>query len=171
MKATNNNLRVNGQIRASRIRLVDENGEMKGVTSLADALKAAHDVGLDLVEVSPARQKTDVPVCKLLDYGKVKYEMSKKQKHNKHGHALKEMRIGLNTAQHDLNIKHSKIADFLKNKHKVKYVMQVRGRQKQDMDSALTVFENNLQDFKEVAKWDSPQLGSSSISVTLTPSD
>ena len=170
MKTKNNFPRVNGQIRAPYVKLVDENGEMKGAKPLAEALRAASELNLDLVEVSPSANRQDLPICKLLDYGKVKYEMSKKQKQNSKGsQSLKEIRVGLNTADHDLAIKHAKVLEFLEGQHKVRYTMQVKGRQRARMDLALSAFEGNLRHFSDIAKWDSPQVGGRGVSVLLVP--
>ena len=162
--------RVNEQIRAPRVKLVDDKGEMKGVIPLREAMQMASDSGLDLVEVSPSEDKREPPVCKLLDYGKVKYEMKKKRKQNtKSSQSLKEIQVGCNTSDHDLGIKHAKVIEFLQSQHKVRYTMKVKGRQRFQTQRMMETFESNLEGFTEYAKWERPQVGVRGVTVLLTP--
>ena len=121
-------LRINRQIRARDVFLINENGEQKGVVSTYDAIKLAEDAGLDLVEVSPM---ANPPVCKILDFGKFRYEMEKKQKEAKKNQTitkLKEVRMQSKIADNDVNTKSKAIAEFLGEGNKVKVSIRFKGR-------------------------------------------
>ncbi|MBQ0071134.1 MAG: translation initiation factor IF-3 [Spirochaetales bacterium] len=121
-------LRINRQIRAREVFLIDENGEQKGVMSAFDAYKLAEEAGLDLVEVSPM---ANPPVCKILDFGKYRYEMEKKQKEAKKNQTvtkLKEVRMQSKIADNDVNTKSKAIAEFLGEGDKVKVSIRFKGR-------------------------------------------
>lgn len=121
-------LRINRQIRAREVFLIDENGEQKGVMSAFDACKLAEEAGLDLVEVSPM---ANPPVCKILDFGKYRYEMEKKQKEAKKNQTvtkLKEVRMQSKIADNDVNTKSKAIAEFLGEGDKVKVSIRFKGR-------------------------------------------
>ena len=113
-------LRINRQIRSREVFLIDENGEQKGVMNTYDAFRLAEEAGLDLVEVSPM---ANPPVCKILDFGKYRYEMEKKQKEAKKNQAvtkLKEVRMQSKIADNDINTKSKAISEFLGEGNKVK---------------------------------------------------
>ncbi|NPA93921.1 MAG: translation initiation factor IF-3 [Thermodesulfobacteria bacterium] len=121
--------RVNRGIRASQVRLVDENGQQVGIVSLEEALARANDVGLDLVEVAPNAKP---PVCRLMDYGKYRYEQSKKAQEAKKRQTViqvKEVKMRPRTDVHDMNVKKKKIVKFLNQGNKVKVTVQFRGRE------------------------------------------
>ncbi len=121
-------LRINRQIRAREVFLIDESGNQRGVMSTFDALRIAEDAGLDLVEVSPM---ANPPVCKVLDFGKYRYEMEKKQKEAKKNQAvtkLKEVRMQSKIAENDVNTKSKAIAEFLSEGSKVKVSIRFKGR-------------------------------------------
>jgi translation initiation factor IF-3 len=111
---------VNERIRAREVRVVDEAGNQLGVMSLFDAMKAAREAGLDVVEISPTAVP---PVCKLVDYGKFLYEQNKKaheqKKHQKSAH-IKEVKFRPATAEHDYQVRKNQIIRFLGEGHKVK---------------------------------------------------
>ena len=122
-------LRINRQIRAHEIRLIDENGEQKGVMKTIEALHLAENAGLDLVEVSP---NANPPVCKILDFGKYRYEMEKKQRDAKKNQTvikIKEIRMQPKIDKHDLETKSKFIASFLNEGNKVKVSIRFRGRE------------------------------------------
>ncbi|MCD6317616.1 translation initiation factor IF-3, partial [Candidatus Aerophobetes bacterium] len=111
---------VNEKIRASKIRLIDAQGKQLGILSLKQALDIARREGLDLVEVAP---QATPPVCRLLDYGKLKYQLDKKKRKTKKKQSsdvLKEIRLSYHIGKHDLEIKTKKIYRFLQEGHKVK---------------------------------------------------
>ena len=121
-------LRINRQIRAREVFLIDENGEQKGVMNTYDAFRLAEEAGLDLVEVSPM---ANPPVCKILDFGKYRYEMEKKQKEAKKNQTvtkLKEVRMQSKIADNDINTKSKAISEFLGEGNKVKVSIRFKGR-------------------------------------------
>ncbi len=122
-------LRINNRIRISEVRLIDEKGDQLGVVPIVEAMRRANEVGLDLVEVSPNAQP---PVCKLLDYGKYKFEMEKKGKESKKKQKavrLKEIRMQPKIDIHDLQFKTKHIKEFLEDGNKVKVTIRFRGRE------------------------------------------
>ena len=143
-------LRVNRQIRAHEVRLIDENGEQKGVMKTFDAIRMAEEAGLDLVEVSP---NANPPVCKILDFGKYRYELEKKQRDAKKNQAVikvKEIRMQPKIDRHDLETKSKFIAEFLTEGNKVKISIRFRGRElahpelgKDVLDRILEILSEN----------------------------
>ncbi len=116
-------------IRSDEVRVIDEEGEQLGVLVLAAALARAEEVGLDLVEVSPTAKP---PVCRIMDYGKYRYEQSKKQQEAKKKQTvveIKEIKLRPKTETHDLNFKIKNIRKFLEQKNKVKVTLRFRGRE------------------------------------------
>ena len=121
-------LRINRQIRSREVFLIDENGEQKGVMNTYDAFRLAEEAGLDLVEVSPM---ANPPVCKILDFGKYRYEMEKKQKEARKNQTvtkLKEVRMQSKIADNDINTKSKAISEFLGEGNKVKVSIRFKGR-------------------------------------------
>ena len=121
-------LRINRQIRAREVFLIDESGNQRGVVNTFEALRVAEEAGLDLVEVSPM---ANPPVCKVLDFGKYRYEMEKKQKEAKKNQVvtkLKEVRMQSKIAEGDINTKSKAIAEFLSEGNKVKVSIRFKGR-------------------------------------------
>ncbi len=122
-------LRINEQIRIREVRLIDDEGEQKGVVSTADALAMAKEKGLDLVEVAPT---SNPPVCKILDYGKYRFEMEKKLRDSKKKQnlvKLKEIRMQPKIGSGDLDFKSKHVQDFLNEGNKVKVTIRFRGRE------------------------------------------
>ena len=119
--------RINERIRESEIRVIGENGEQLGVMSPEDAMRRAEEVGLDLVEVAPGSRP---PVCRIMDYGRYKYEQKKKSGKGK-GHAatLKEVKLRPRTDDHDLEFKLKNVRRFLMEGDKVKVTVMYRGRE------------------------------------------
>jgi len=135
MQMTNNNqqreyrTRVNGYIRVPQVRVVLEDGSSPGIMNTRDALKMAQDQGLDLVEINP---RATPPVCKIIDYGKFKYEEKKKQsaaKKNQVVQELKELTFRPNTDENDLQHKLAQAKEFLAEGNKVKFAVRFRGRE------------------------------------------
>ncbi|MDD4616600.1 MAG: translation initiation factor IF-3 [Alphaproteobacteria bacterium] len=132
--------RINGQITARQVRVVDAQGEMRGVMPTRDAVVLAEESGLDLVEISP---NADPPVCKILDYGKYKYEMQKKAAEARKKQkviGLKEIKLRPTIDDHDFAIKMKQAIEFLKDGDKVKVTMRFRGREMAHQDIAHQVF-------------------------------
>jgi len=122
-------LRINEQIRVREVRLIDDKGEQRGIIPTLEAIRVARELGLDLVEVAP---QSLPPVCKLLNYGKYKFEQEKKIKDaKKHTKAteLKEIRMQPKIAEHDLDFKSNHIREFLEQGNKVKVTIRFRGRE------------------------------------------
>ena len=122
-------LRINEQIRVREVRLVDDQGEQKGIVPTLEAIKMARDVGLDLVEVAPLSVP---PVCKVLNYGKYKFEQEKKIKESRKKvrvGELKEIRMQPKIAGHDLDFKSEHVRAFLEAGFKVKVTIRFRGRE------------------------------------------
>jgi translation initiation factor IF-3 len=120
------NARINERITSHRIVLIAPDGTKKGEMLKESALVQARQMGLDLVEVGNG----PIPVCKIMDYGKVQYEKQKAERHQNHAPVMKEMRFAYKTESHDLEIKSRKIGEFLAKGHKVLVVMEVRGRER-----------------------------------------
>lgn len=122
-------LLINEQIKVAQIRLVGENNEALGIISLADAKKMAEEKDLDLALISP---NAVPPVCKIMDYGKYKYEQLKREKEAKQKQKvaeIKTIRIGLNISDHDIDYRAKQAIEFLTDGNKVKANMMLKGRQ------------------------------------------
>jgi translation initiation factor IF-3 len=144
--------RINDQIDVSEVRLIDDAGEMLGVMALRDAIERAADLGLDLVEVSPTAQP---PVCKILDYGKFKYEAQKKAnaaRKRQRVIEVKEIKMRPGIDSNDYNIKMRKIFAFLDEGDKVKVTMRFRGRELAHQDIAMGVLTRVRDQVGELAK-------------------
>jgi len=121
--------RINHRIRAREVRLIDNNGVQVGVVPLGRALEMAEEAGLDLVEVAPQAKP---PVCRIMDYGKFKYQKKKRQTEARKRQAtvqLKEVKIRYKTDEHDLATKIRQAREFLADGHKVKFMMFFKGRE------------------------------------------
>ena len=144
-------LRINTQISSEKIRLIDSEGNQLGVVNLLDGLKKADDVGLDLVEISPA---TNPPVCKILDYGKYLYEKQKLDKRNKkkqHVIKVKEIRLRPRIEDHDLMTKLNMGKKFLSDGCKLKITLIFRGRELSRIDLGKDVMDRVIQELAEIA--------------------
>jgi translation initiation factor IF-3 len=120
---------INQEIRARQVRVIDPDGKQIGVIPTEQAIAAAVEFGLDLVEVSP---NADPPVCKIMDYGRYRYEQTKKKHEAKKKQAafkLKEIKVRPKTGEHDLQVKIGRIKEFLARKDKVKVTVMFRGRE------------------------------------------
>ena len=130
-------VRVNERIRVNSVRLISAEGEQLGIVPAHEAMRVAKDGGLDLVEVSP---NSDPPVCRIMDYGKFKYQASKRvqeaRKKSK-GFQLKEIKMRPHTEDHDLNFKVKNVKKFLDNKNRVKVTVFFRGREMAFMDAGV----------------------------------
>jgi translation initiation factor IF-3 len=135
-------LRINREIRAVQVRVIDMEGKQLGVITLTEALAEAARVGLDLVEVSPTAAP---PVCRIMDYGKFRYQQSKKVQVSKKSQTViqvKEIRIRPKTEAHDLEVKIKHILKFLEQHNKVKISMMFRGREIAYTDIGRRIMEN-----------------------------
>ncbi|GBD41997.1 Translation initiation factor IF-3 [bacterium HR39] len=162
--------RVNEQIDAREVRLVDENGQMVGVVPLREALGRAREAGLDLVEVAP---NATPPVCKIMDYGKFKYEQQKKaaaaRKKQKQSE-LKEIKMRPTIDEADFQVKMRKVREFLEEGDKVKITMRFRGREVTHPEVAMKVMERVREDVAELAKVEQmPRLEGRQMIMVLAP--
>lgn len=143
--------RINSDITTEKVRLVDEDGEMKGVYALSKALELAEDAGLDLVEVSP---NASPPVCKILDYGKYKYEQQKKANEARKKQKtveLKEVKISPRIEKNDYDVKMRNARRFLEDGNKVKVSMRFRGREMAHQDIGREIFDKIQKELEELA--------------------
>lgn len=142
--ADNKSLRINGSIRVREVRLVDAVGQQCGVVPTPEALRMARDINLDLVEVAP---QASPPVCKILDYGKYRFEMGKKLRDSKKRQrlqTLKEVRMQPKINDHDMAFKAKHIQRFLDEGDKVKVTIRFRGRELAHTDLGFNVLQNVL---------------------------
>jgi len=130
-------LNVNEKIRAREVRLINQNGDNVGIVSVMEALDMAREVGLDLLEISP---QANPPVCKIMDYGKWKYEESKKQSEAKKAQKVvetKELKIRPNIDVHDFQVKIKAAERFIEDGNKVKFTVRFKGREITNQDSGI----------------------------------
>lgn len=142
---------MNERIRAREVRLIDENGEMLGVMPPIRAMDIARDRNLDLVEVSP---NGNPPVCKLMDYGRYKYEQAKKEneaRKNQKTITLKEIRMRPRTDDHDVEVKTRKIQEFLAEGDKVRVSVQFRGPDMRHPDIGRKLLDGIAEELKGIA--------------------
>lgn len=145
MKHIARRINVNRSIRAKEVRLINAEGKQVGVVPLRQALETAVEEGLDLVEVAP---QVSPPVCRIMDYGRYKYQQSKKlqeARKRSSGYQIKEIKVRPSTGEHDLQVKMAKIKRFLENHDKVKVSIMFRGRE-------LAYTEQGLQLLKRIAE-------------------
>ena len=145
-------LLINERIRCKEVQVIDDKGEKLGVLSLDDALEKADEKKLDLVLVSP---NTNPPVCKLMNYGKYKFEQAKKEKEarkNQKAVELKEIRITPNIEKHDFDFKVKNARKFLEDGNKVKITVRFRGREVNNSKAGETVLNNFIEQLAEVSQ-------------------
>ncbi len=145
---------VNKEIKSANVRVVTEEGEMLGVLPIDQALRKAHSLGLDLVEVSPDAKP---PVCKLMDFNKFKYESKKKLQESKKKQTkidLKEMKFKVNIGPGDFEVKVNKIKKFIEAGDKVKVSLWFKGREIVHKDKGFMIFERILEQLGDTAKLD-----------------
>lgn len=166
---TNNNLfKINEQIKAKEIRLIDHEGKMIGITPTTDAIKMAQDVGLDLIEVSP---NAAPPVCKISNFGKMKYEMQKKAADAKKKQKVVEvkeikMTINIGKSDYETKIRHAK--EFIEKGNKVKVSIRMKGREITHRDLAEKMMVEILKDTESFAKPEvNPRLEGMQMIATL----
>jgi translation initiation factor IF-3 len=156
---SNINLNINNQIRAKEVRLIDSEGVMVGVVSIAEAMSMAMEVELDLVEISP---NSDPPVCKIADFGKIRYQKQKKlteTKKKQKAVELKEIKMSVNIADGDYNTKIKQAKKFFEERKKVKFSFQFHGREINYSYLGEEMSLKIIDDLKDYAKVDiKPQL-------------
>jgi len=162
--------RINAQIRALEVRLIGDDGSQVGVITLREALARAEEAGLDLVEVSPDAKP---PVCKLIDYGKFKYQMSKKAHEAKKKQVIvevKEINLTPNTDRHDIETKQTHIRRWAAEKHRTKVLVKFRGRELSHLDLGYKVVDELLKGIEDVVALEArPKLEGRRLVVMLVP--
>ena len=163
-------VKVNGKIRAREVRVIGVDGSQLGVFSLGEAINMARNNGVDLVEVAPTAAP---PVCRLINYGKYRYEQAKKEKESrKHQHAnrVKEVQLSPNIDPHDLGVKLDHAIDFLCEEIKVKVTLRFRGRELAHKEFGFQVVEKFIKELIPYGHPDAePKLLGKSINVMLSP--
>ena len=160
---------INGQIRDKEVRLIGENGEQLGIMSSREAMRLAQEAELDLAKVAP---KAQPPVCKIIDYGKYRYELARKEKEAKKKQKtveVKEVRLSPNIDTNDLNTKVNNAKKFIGKGNKVKVTLRFRGREMahvQQSKHILDDFAKQLEDVATVEK--QPKLEGRNMSMVLT---
>src|ERR1700676_5545096 len=162
--------RVNEEIRVPQVRLIDQDGEMMGVMSAPGAMLRAFAVGLDLVEISP---NADPPVCKILDYGKFKYEQQKKKNEAKKKQKvieIKEVKVRPNIDENDYQVKLRAMKSFIDEGDKVKVTLRFRGREMAHQDLGIKVLERIRTDMDAATKVEQmPRMENRQMVMVLTP--
>ncbi len=162
--------RVNEMISAKEVRLIDENGEMKGIFSVQEAQRMADAAGLDLVEISP---NTDPPVCKILDYGKYKYEQQKKAAEARKKQKIidiKEIKVRPGIEKHDYEVKMRNARRFLEEGDKVKVTMRFRGREMSHQEIGLNLLKRMKEELGDISTTElEPKFEGRQIIMMLAP--
>ncbi len=156
MAGKQNQIQLNGEIRDREVRLISENGEMLGIMSSREAQRLADEAGLDLVKISPTAVP---PVCKIMDYGKFKFEQAKKEKENRRSQKIaeiKEVQLSMTIDVGDLNVKGRQAQKFLEQGNKVKVTIRLRGRQMAHANLAKDVIMNFYEGLKGVSVVEKP---------------
>jgi len=161
---------VNEDIGVPQVLLIDHEGEKRGVVKTEDALKIAVDAGLDLVEVSP---NTQPPVCKILDYGKYKYQQQKKKAEAKKKQKvveIKEIKMRPNIDDHDYGVKLKAMKRFFEEGDKVKVTLRFRGREMAHQNRGSDLLRRVQDDFEEIAKVEQfPKMEGRQIIMVMAP--
>jgi len=162
--------RVNDEIAVMRVRLVDERGNMVGIVGRNDALSMASDVGLDLVEIAP---NADPPVCKILDFGKYKYEEQKKKNEARKKQKIiedKEIKLRPSIDDHDYDVKMRSMVKFIEEGDKVKVTMRFRGRELAHQELGMDVLVRVKDDLDEIAKVEQmPRMEGRQMTMVVSP--
>ncbi len=167
---TISDLMINEQIRDKEVRLIGEDGEQLGVMPARDALQMAKDAELDLVKIAPTAKP---PVCKIIDYGKYRYELARKEKEAKKKQKVievKEVRLSPNIDTNDLSTKMGAARKFLEKGDKVKVTLRFRGREMAHMSKSRYILEDFAKELADIAVIDKPsKVDGRSIFMFLTP--
>ncbi|AIL12742.1 translation initiation factor IF-3 [Candidatus Paracaedimonas acanthamoebae] len=167
---TSESHRVNEAIRTPKIRLIDENGNMVGIVNVREALDMAAEAGLDLVEISP---NVDPPVCKILNYGKFKYEAQKKKAQERKKQKIievKEVKLRPMIEEHDYQTKLRNMKRFIEEGDKVKVTLRFRGREMDHQDIGMDILKRVCIEFGEEVKIEQhPKLEGKQMIMVLAP--
>jgi len=163
-------LRVNRQIRAPKVRVIDKNGNQAGIIPISQALQMAEAVNLDLVEIAP---NAAPPVCKIIDYGKFRYQQTKKEKESKksqHQVKIKEIKVKPNTDRHDLEFKLKHAREFIQKGNKVRLTCTFKGREMAHPEVGKKVIDTLLEGLADIATPEAmPKRLGRNLSVTVAP--
>lgn len=162
--------RINHEIRNANIRLIDARGNMVGVVSSREGIRAAEEAGLDLVEISP---NAEPPVCKVMDYGKYKYEAQKKaadQRKKQKVIVIKEIKLRPTIDKHDLDVKMRAVQKFIEDGDKVKFTLKFRGREIAHQEIGRKLLEQIQADLVESVKIEmSPRMEGRQLVMMIAP--
>ena len=160
---------INGQIRDKEVRVIGEDGEQKGVMPIKEAMRLAQEAELDLVKIAP---KAQPPVCKIIDYGKYRYELARKEKEAKRKQKtveVKEVRLSPNIDTNDLNTKVNNAKKFISKGNKVKITLRFRGREMAHVQQSKHILDDFAEMLKDVASIEkAPKIEGMSMSMVLT---
>ena len=160
---------INGQIRDKEVRLIGENGEQIGIMPIKEAMRLAQGKELDLVKIAP---KAQPPVCKIIDYGKYRYELARKEKEAKRKQKtveVKEVRLSPNIDTNDLNTKVNNAKKFISKGNKVKITLRFRGREMAHVQQSKHILDDFAELLKDIAVVEKqPKLEGRSMSMVLT---
>lgn len=160
---------INEQIRDREIRLIGENGQQLGIMSAREAMKIAQEAELDLVKIAPTAKP---PVCKIIDYGKYRYELARKEKEAKKKQKIievKELRLSPNIDSNDLNTKIGAARKFIQKGNKVKVTLRFRGREMAHMNASRHILDDFAKELADIAVVDKPsKIEGRSIVMFLT---
>lgn len=163
-------MRINRQIRAPKVRVIDKNGKQIGILPIHQAQAIAEADNLDLVEIAPTAQP---PVCKIIDYGKYRYQQTKKEKESKkaqHQVKVKEVKIKPNTDEHDLITKINRAREFIQKGDKVRFTCTFRGREMVHPEVGKKLVQKMIDALLDIASVESDlKLMGKILSVTLAP--
>ena len=162
--------RINTDIKVKQVRLIDETGENRGIVSIKEALEIANEAGLDLIEISP---QATPPVCKVLDFGKYKYEIQKRKseaKKNQKVVNIKELKLRPAIDTHDYEVKLKQAKKFLSQGDKVKFTLRFKGRELSANNMGKELLNKIVEDLDLIGKVDSePKLEGRQMSMMISP--
>ena len=161
---------INENIKAAQVRLIDANNENRGIVSIREALALAEEEGLDLIEISP---QANPPVCKILDFGKFRYEQQKRKneaKKNQKVVEIKELKLRPMIETHDYEVKVKQAKKFLEQGNKVKFTMRFKGRELSANDMGQQVLTKLVEDLEDCSKVDAEmKLEGRQMTMILSP--
>lgn len=163
-------MRINNEIRTPKVRLIDDKGEQVGVVSIQEAIRMAEEAGLDLVEIVPT---STPPVCKIMNFGKFRYDQTKREKENKkaqHQIKVKEVKFKPNIDDHDLETKLRQAKDFLLKGNKVKITLAFRGREMMHPEVGKALMTKVCDELAEISIAEAPpSMMGRILSTVLSP--
>ena len=163
-------MRINREIRVPKVRVIDHDGSQAGVLTLLEALTRAEQAGLDLVEIAP---NAEPPVCKIIDYGKFRYQLTKKEKEQKksqHQVKVKEVKLKPNTDEHDLHVKMKHAREFIMKGNKVRVTCVFRGREMLHSEYGRKAVQKFCDDLADIATPEAPpKMLGRNLSVVIAP--